>query len=129
MLEGIEIMLKRMESHPEEFMDDSPYAAAFRAVCEYLTPEETVAVKEGLAKAHRSCFTGEVMRIMSGGVRPSNRGPFPNPYHQQYQSMTAAETMRHKLLNSLSKSTGTFAPTQPSPFGAVPSNVERESEV
>ena len=66
MLEGIEIMLKRMETHPEEFVANSRYHSAVMSVLSSLTDEEISALKEGLRIAHRKVFNGEIMRVMSG---------------------------------------------------------------
>lgn len=71
MLTGIELMLKRMETHPEEFVGVNggcthDWYRAFLNVTSYLTDEERNAVGDALAKAHRDFFNGEVMRIMAG---------------------------------------------------------------
>lgn len=71
MLTGIEVMLKRMETHPEEFVGVNggctpEWHRAFTNVAAHLTDEEKTAVSEALTKAHRDFFNGEAMRIMSG---------------------------------------------------------------
>jgi len=67
-LDGVDLILRRMESRPEEFINnDSLYIAAIVGVAPSLNQEEIKALKAGLKEAHRSYFTGEVMRIIAGG--------------------------------------------------------------
>jgi hypothetical protein len=78
MMTGIELMLKRMETHPEEFVGVSggcskEWYAVFSPVIPYLTEEELNAVNEALKKAHREHFTGQVMKQMAGESVISDR--------------------------------------------------------
>lgn len=74
MLTGIELMLKRMESHPEEFVGHNggcttEWHTAFSNVAPHLSEDEKVLVSAALTKAYRDFFNGEVMRIISGEAK------------------------------------------------------------
>jgi hypothetical protein len=67
MNDGIEIILARMETHPEEFYDDSGkwkfmYKEYFRDV---MTEEEKAALHTKLKQVRRTELTSKVMDIMS----------------------------------------------------------------
>ena len=71
MLTGIEIMLKRMETHPEEFVGinggcSKEWYATINPVIPYLTGEERQALVEALAQAHRDYFNGQVLKRIAG---------------------------------------------------------------
>lgn len=129
MLHGIEIMLKRMKTHPEEFIVEGKYTAAFHRAKPYLTDEEVEAVKTALAEAHRVFFTGEVMSIMAGeddaiSSMPKTYSPHP-PSLSDYlinkvnlntygDTVTLSNTA---VQDAISRSTGTM---RVSAFGADP---------
>lgn len=78
MLTGIELMLKRMETHPEEFVGHNggcttEWHTAFSNVVPHLSEDERASVNTALTKAYRDFFNGEVMRIISGEARSDHR--------------------------------------------------------
>jgi len=67
MIDGIEILLARMETHPEEFYDDSGkwkfmYKEYFRDV---MTEEEKAALHTKLKQVRRTELTSKVMNTMA----------------------------------------------------------------
>ena len=71
MLTGVEILLERMKTHPEEFLGlDGSYSKWGRVMLmgrEFFTEEERKALDSGLIGARREAFNGEVLRVLSGG--------------------------------------------------------------
>jgi hypothetical protein len=70
MLAGVEILLERMKTNPEEFVegDYSKWAGVMSNGWDILTEEEQTALKAAHNEAKRDHFTGEVMRVLSGDV-------------------------------------------------------------
>lgn len=71
MLTGLELIFKRMETHPEEFVGinggcSKEWYAVVNPVIPYLTGEEKEALKEALAQAHRDYFNGQVLKRIAG---------------------------------------------------------------
>ena len=140
MLTGIELMLKRMETHPEEFVGvqggcSKEWYAVFTPVVPHLTEEELNAVNEALKKAHREHFTGQVMKQMAGESVMSDR---ERQYAEDYYGRSLTEMLRKsqeevsKEIRSIGTLTGVLpkaypttmvgsnGTTVPSAFGAVP---------
>ena len=69
MLAGVEILLERMKTNPEEFVEGgySKWSRVMGEGWDILTEEEQTALRDTHNKAKRDHFTGEVMRILSGG--------------------------------------------------------------
>lgn len=124
MLQGIEIMLERMKTHPEEFIVQNKYTEAFHRALPHLTAEEVNMVKTALTEAHRAYFTGEVMSIMAGEATHSQQTmrnfapPLSEYVMQQSQTLTTTIGSTSGLISA---STGTYAP---SAFGLVPVSSE-----
>ena len=70
MLAGVEILLERMKTNPEEFVegDYSKWSGVMSSGWDILTEEEQTALKDAHTQAKRDHFTGEVMRVLSGDV-------------------------------------------------------------
>ena len=94
---GVQIILERMKSHPEEFVDEKvsllrgePVLAKTRwrdtsaavlarynrteqnkGALEWLTDDEVRLMYEGLMELLRGKFTGDVMQAIAGEVEPS----------------------------------------------------------
>ena len=66
MIEGLEIILERMKSHPEEFVASSKWTKVIGTVIDFLTPEEMDVIEKGLHQAHRDWFRGAVMQTLAG---------------------------------------------------------------
>lgn len=89
-------MLKRMETHPEEFVGvqggcSKEWYAVFTPVIPHLTEEELNAVNEALKKAHREHFTGQVMKQMAGESVMSDR---ERQYAEDYYGRSLTEMLR-----------------------------------
>ena len=71
MLTGVEILLERMKTNPEEFVGvEGAYSKWGRLIngsWETFTTEEQKALQDGIAHAKREHFNGEVMRLLSQG--------------------------------------------------------------
>jgi hypothetical protein len=68
MLAGVEILLERMKTNPEEFVEGgySKWSRVMGEGWDILTEEEQTALKNAHNEAKRDHFTGEVMRVLSG---------------------------------------------------------------
>lgn len=68
MLAGVEILLERMKTNPEEFVDGgySKWSRVLDRSWDILTEEEHKALKDAHTQAKREHFNGEVMRVLAG---------------------------------------------------------------
>jgi hypothetical protein len=68
MLAGVEILLERMKTNPEEFIEGgfSKWSRVIDSAWSILTEEEQTALKAGVDSAKREHFNGEVMRVLAG---------------------------------------------------------------
>ena len=93
---GIEIILERMRTHPDEFVLGSPIAydskwgSFLREImdAEYFDETEKDAVRIAIREANREGFTGRVMQHLAGEGEASDMGkylyqPPINPYYGQ----------------------------------------------
>ena len=93
---GIEIILERMRTHPDEFVLGSPIAydskwgSFLREImdAEYFDETEKDAVHIAIREANREGFTGRVMQHLAGEGEASDMGkyifhPPVNPYYGQ----------------------------------------------
>ena len=97
MLAGVEILLERMKTNPEEFVEGgySKWSRVISSGWDIFTEEEHKALKDAHTQAKREHFNGEVMRILAGDEDESyvneayatNLGASailtPNSLHQQ----------------------------------------------
>jgi hypothetical protein len=69
MLAGVEILLERMKTNPEEFVEAaiSKWAIVLSNVSGVLNDEELKALEEALKELKRNHFNGEVMRVLAQG--------------------------------------------------------------
>lgn len=74
MLTGVEILLERMKTNPEEFIEGgfSKWSRVIDNAWSILTEEEQTALKAGVDNAKREHFNGEVMRVLAGHVDPQD---------------------------------------------------------
>ena len=70
MLTGVEILLERMKTNPEEFIEGglSKWSQVMNSAWDILTEQERKALEDGAKEAKREHFNGEVMRVLSGNV-------------------------------------------------------------
>jgi len=69
MLTGVEILLERMKTNPEEFIEGgySKWSRVIDGSWSILTEEEQTALKAGVDNAKREHFNGEVLRVLAQG--------------------------------------------------------------
>ena len=69
MLTGLEILLERMKTNPEEFVEGglSKWSRVLDAGFAVMTEEERTALQAGMYEAKRDHFNGEVMRVLAQG--------------------------------------------------------------
>ena len=69
MLTGVEILLERMKTNPEEFVEGgySKWSRVMDAGWSVMTVEEQKALQDALTEAKREQFNGEVMRVLAQG--------------------------------------------------------------
>lgn len=68
MLAGVEILLERMKTNPEEFVDGgySKWSRVMSNGWDIFTEEERTALQNAHNEAKRDHFNGEVMRVLAG---------------------------------------------------------------
>lgn len=73
MNEGVQILLARMKSHPEEFINSGKWQFVHQSIKEnrftFLTPEEIQALDNGLREAYREKFTAMVLNRLTEGTQ------------------------------------------------------------
>jgi len=69
MLTGVEILLERMKTNPEEFIEGemSKWARVMNTAWAILAEDERDALQAGINEAKREHFNGEVMRVLAQG--------------------------------------------------------------
>jgi hypothetical protein len=69
MLSGVEILLERMKTNPEEFIEGgySKWSRVLDAGFAVMTEDEREALQAGMIEAKREHFNGEVMRVLAQG--------------------------------------------------------------
>ena len=69
MLTGLEILLERMKTNPEEFVEGgySKWSRVLDAGWGVMTEEERQALQAGMNEAKRDHFNGEVMKVLAQG--------------------------------------------------------------
>jgi hypothetical protein len=70
MLTGVEILLERMKTNPEEFAEGrySKWSQVLDTAWSILTEEEKTVLQVGLIQAKREIFNGEVLRVLTGNA-------------------------------------------------------------
>jgi hypothetical protein len=101
---GIEILLKRMETNPEEFAYKpnegmSKWARLLDTFRHSLTKEEIDAVDEGLRNIERDRFTQLVMQTLAG-VDETSEDPKSNPYLAPSATRLAGATQLSSITQS-----------------------------
>jgi len=69
MLAGVEILLERMKTNPEEFIEGgmTKWSRVIDRAWEVLGEEERNALQDAIRSAKRDHFSGEVMRVLAQG--------------------------------------------------------------
>ena len=69
MLTGVEILLERMKTNPEEFVEGgfSKWSRVINGGWDILTAEEQKALQDAINEAKREHFNGEVMKVLAQG--------------------------------------------------------------
>jgi len=69
MLTGVEILLERMKTNPEEFIEGgfSKWSRVIDAGWAVMTEDEREALQAGMNEAKRDHFNGEVMKVLAQG--------------------------------------------------------------
>ena len=69
MLAGVEILLERMKTNPEEFIEGgySKWSRVINNSWDILTEQERKALEDGTKEAKRDHFNGEVMKVLAQG--------------------------------------------------------------
>ena len=69
MLTGVEILLERMKTNPEEFIEGgySKWSRVLDAGFAVMTEDEREALQAGMIEAKREHFNGEVMKVLAQG--------------------------------------------------------------
>jgi hypothetical protein len=83
--DGVKILLKRMESNPEEFKNTDKWEelASTRVLgsgfwAHALEPEEVAALIKGMRKIHREVFTNRVMAKLLEDKEEKTEAPYPS---------------------------------------------------
>jgi hypothetical protein len=62
MNEGVKILLERMKTNPEEFLDRGKWKNLIEGYASYLNPDDYKLIREELNKLHQQRFTEQVMK-------------------------------------------------------------------
>ena len=62
MNEGVKILLERMKTNPEEFIDGGKWKSLIEGYASYLNPDDYKLIREELNKLHQQRFTEQVMK-------------------------------------------------------------------
>ena len=78
MLTGVEILLERMKTNPEEFIEGgySKWSRVIDGSWAILSEDERTALQAGMNEAKRDHFNGEVMRVLAQGHDELNLEPY-----------------------------------------------------
>jgi hypothetical protein len=78
MLTGVEILLERMKTNPEEFIEGgvSKWSRVLDAGFAVMTEDERDALQAGMIEAKREHFNGEVMRVLAQGHDELDLDPY-----------------------------------------------------
>ena len=145
MLTGVELILKRMETHPEEFVGvnggcSREWHAVITPVSPYLTDDEREALNKALVQAYRDHFNAQTLKKIAGeSVLSDRERQRLDDYDYGGVSLmdrlngTEARTLKEAAMLRPVKTAaamplvGTLTSnhaTQPSAFGAVPMKAE-----
>jgi hypothetical protein len=74
MLTGVEILLERMKTNPDEFVEGgySKWSRVLDSAWSILNEGEKAALQAGLIAAKREHFNGEVLRVLTGNATEHN---------------------------------------------------------
>ena len=98
MLAGVEILLERMKTNPEEFVegDYSKWSRVMDTAWAVMTEDERTALQSALIEAKRDHFTGEVMRVLSGDIE--EEPTVAERYYKHKQHMQGSATVSQNAL-------------------------------
>ena len=90
MLTGVEILLERMKTNPEEFVEGgySKWSRVMSIGLDIFTEEERTALQNAHNEAKRDHFSGEVMKVLAQGHDDHlmNRGSILTPEMMRQQT-------------------------------------------
>lgn len=129
MLTGLELMLKRMETHPEEFVGANggcsrEWHIIISPVIDNLTGEEKKALEQGMRQAHRDHFNGQVLRKLAGEQVLDDEDYYGGPSFSERLKANG----NYSLYESQSAKSAQAA-TMPSAFGAVPTVKQQQYNI
>jgi hypothetical protein len=115
---GTEILLARIASHPEEFVEGSltKWARVMDMAHRCLPDEDKQALKEALKRAEIDCFNGEVLATLAGEREPL--GSAENTIRYQAKDRYATGLTDPRNLFSTSIGSGTISTTAYNPAQA-----------
>lgn len=100
MLYGIDILLARMKTHPEEFVCNGKWTGVLVNIDKHLTEEERQALKNGFTDMARDTFNEVIMKSIAGeGVDYDKVASIA----QDYDSVMAYPKERAKMLEEENK--------------------------
>lgn len=125
---GIELVLKRMESHPEEFVGvnggcSKEWYAVVTPVLPYLTDDEKEALNSALKQAYLDHFNAQVLKKIAGESVMSDR---ELRYSEDYYGRSLTDVINNGINGTSGVTLGTNnlirnqIATMPSAFGSVP---------
>ena len=118
---GTEILIERMNTHPEEFENGvlSKWARIMDMAHDFLPDEDKAAIKEAHNKTKIDYFNGEVLATLAGeremlGVGGSNRGATLNQYYSTGQQSISQQMTEQQMMAQQSRAVNAM---QQSPYG------------
>jgi hypothetical protein len=95
MLNGLDILIERMVTHPDEFVREGKWTEILVAVDKHLTDEERAALKQGFADMARAIFNEAVLKGLAN--EPADYDMI-EIIQQDYDSVMAYPLQRQKAL-------------------------------
>lgn len=93
MLNGLDILIERMQTHPDEFVREGKWVDVLVAIDKHLTDEERQALKQGFSDMARGAFNEVVLKAIAGEGVEYNMIEI---IHQNYDTIMAYPLERQK---------------------------------
>ncbi len=120
MIEGLKILLERMKTHPEEFLDDSDgyvgsskWGKLIHRYNKVLTKEEIKAFNDALHELHRQQFTADVLESLISKpveldpetytIKTAGRDPWGSQKPYAYDSVQAHDELHRLIKDEIQK--------------------------
>ena len=92
MNDGVALLLERMKTNPEEFLDEGKWARVMNDHVIFLEEDDRNALNAGINKLHQQRFTEKVMEELIDPTEKSNVKKLGNMFTKNRRAALAAQT-------------------------------------